>query len=311
MKGGAQTLGGDEVGAAGGVLEEQVAGVRGIVARGFLEQAGGGVGVGGLVTGREPAGAVEGAVAVEVQDVHRRQVGAAQPVGERGECRRAEEFAGHAPGGLGGDRVHDRAGVGARVEEAGVRGAADDEEEVQPRLGLGRDRGAPRGGPGDPAADGEALVEEIGPVGGVGVVEQFPGEREHGRVQGADGEQPRGGVRGRGFGVLEAVDQPPGGVGGEDGAKECLAECGQAPADAPRISVVRVAEGAGGVGLDVPADLLVVLGGEGVREGQGTRVLAVEADGHMLGVGEQELELGGHPGSPWRGARRGRRAIGG
>jgi hypothetical protein len=82
----------------------------------------------------------------------------------------------------------------------------------------------------------------------------------------------------------------------EDGPEQILAQLRQALADAGGLAVVRVAQCTGTVGLDIPTQVGVILWLERVREGQGAGLLAREADAHLVGVGEVEVELGGYAG---------------
>ena len=73
---------------------------------------------------------VEYPVTVEVENVHRRLALVFEPFEERIECGRVEEFAGHAAAGFSVDGIQYSLGVGARVEKAGVAGAADDKQQA-------------------------------------------------------------------------------------------------------------------------------------------------------------------------------------
>ncbi len=139
MEIGPQFVGRNEIALAIGFLEEEVAGVgraigvyghfNSLLAEDFFH-LGDARGAGGSDSVWQITFVVEYPVTVEVENVHRRLALVFEPFEERIECGRMEEFAGHAAAGFSVDGIQYSLGVGARVEKAGVAGAADDKQQA-------------------------------------------------------------------------------------------------------------------------------------------------------------------------------------
>ena len=269
----AEFVGGDEVGLAVRFLEQEVAGVgrairivgnfRPLVAQDFFQPANARCVRGGNAIG-QVAVPVKDAVAVEVEDVHGGFRIVVEPVVQRVERGRAEEFAGDATGGVLVNGIEDGLGIGAWIEEAGIVRAADDEEEVRGILGHRPVSRSSLISTGDAAADADAglFVKQERAVGSRRVVQQFPRQREDGRVLGGDGEEA-----GVAFGILELVEAARGFAGFEDGVEERLAPDGKLPLYAHGFLVIRVAERMGAVGFDIPLDVPEVFVRDRIGEG--------------------------------------------
>ena len=162
MQVGPEFVGGDEVGLAVGSLEEEVAhvgraigimGRLGLLVAKDLFRVTDTVSAGLFKSFGQSAFAVEDTVAVKVENVHGPFGGVVEPIVQRIERRRPEKFAGDVARRMLLNGIEHWSGISTRIEEPGVLGPADDEEEMN---GILRDRRVgltPAAGAGDPAAD--------------------------------------------------------------------------------------------------------------------------------------------------------------